>query len=509
MDLRLRWDWVASVTMVAVAGVTTGGCETRVYNNSQVSGTVTFSGYTRTPNDVVNARVRYKPWAPGQPYYNLGSALTGSTVVTTDCKGVNWYQWNFNYDLGNQMYDQYMTSGSPGYNLIKVKFDEQAFGVDVTTFESDFMDCAQAYCDPIDIMGNCHSPQSPVLTLSVPCGGDWLPVCHGKDSCAHSGFISTHYGFCNFNTWTQQQYYYDDGTYPSDQQKDYTQHVQGTASDGTYWYVTQDLDTGDQSVLWKVPFNVNWNADWSSPPYWRALESVVHTGCGHWGDPDVYNGVVYVPLEPQGGQGGCGGTPKIAAFSASTLQLLGPPVAVHTRNAPWVAINPMNGRLYLSDFGDNKDAGDPSVKCLYVYDISWPSGQFALTPHVSEGGGGTDANCIPLFNPDHTVNLYRIQGGAFSSTGKLYLSSDSYYTLDDPVQMSGLHGINVGPSAGTYMFRRDVAVDHSWDIGQEIEGISVQDWSGVDNGNIHVAVLGGEDNNYLWLHHYHPPLGNQ
>ncbi len=101
---------------------------------------------------------------------------------------------------------------------------------------------------------------------------------------------------------------------------------------------------------------------------------------------------------------------------------------------PWVAVDPTNGTLYTSQFGD------PGIKKVFRFDTSL---NFLKVIYLS-------------------LPVQRVQGGSISPNGRLFLSSDSSYDI----RMFAL-------SNGQFLGSLSIAVDPSSD--EEVEGVAYHD----------------------------------
>jgi len=269
------------------------------------------------------------------------------------------------------------------------------------------------------------------------------------------------------------------GDYPRDREPGWSEDCQGLANDDDNWFITQ------MERIWKFPVSHDLNRSVSGPDpaagislatIPRALRS---QGYNHFGDPDVHEGRLFVPLEPTQP---C----KIVVFSAQTLAYLGAADLDQSQqnSAPWCAINPAEGLLYSSNF-DNVDS-------LCVYRPEFTEGRPSLRflrrfPLLSESGA-------PL-------RLNRVQGGAFSrSSGLLYLICDT-----------------AGSGGGMFVFdvrtgRKVARVPISYSPGfpnyQELEGVTVWNLESARapnvRGQVHVVliendILSADD---LWVKHF-------
>ena len=195
------------------------------------------------------------------------------------------------------------------------------------------------------------------------------------------------------NTGIWGEYVYE-RNYPHNASNDWADNVNGVAHDDNNWYIAQE------SRLVKYPFTKNLM---SSPS--RQFNINV---CNHYGDPTFHNGEIYVPVE------GCPEGRRIEVFNPN-LQKIRYGI-LPQGHASWVSINPVNGLMYSSDFYKSKYG-----KEVHVYDPNFKNGEkikYLYTIRLDTG-------------------IKRIQGGAFSPNGNLYLVSDNRHST---------------PLAGIYQF---------------------------------------------------------
>lgn len=252
--------------------------------------------------------------------------------------------------------------------------------------------------------------------------------------------------------------------YPFDGSFEYTENIQGIAHDWGNWYITRER------AAYKIPVGRPLGA-WGQ--YVAATGIPPALGAyTHMGDADFYNGRLYVPME--------GSTPAIAVFD-SNLNYITHAYIPGAGDAPWCAINPVDGLLYLSSFD--------GVSQVRKFRMDWSANTLTLTQV-----GAVDLK-DSAGNP---ISLRRIQGGAFSPKGHLYLVMD--------VAGHGVKGFEV--RSGRQYAEFPINYDPSWDTAEELEGIDIWDLDngaapGV-NGQIHVLML---DNDWpsaddLYFKHY-------
>jgi hypothetical protein len=191
--------------------------------------------------------------------------------------------------------------------------------------------------------------------------------------------------------------------YPSDREPGWSDELQGVTHDRTTWFFTQE------HTVWMFPLSHDLSDEVIATDRSYSSTSLGINGDTHLGDCDYYQGRLYIPIER--------GLPRVLAATVGSSSLhVGPrdiaPLAAQAAppsEAPWCAVNPLNGLLYSSYFDIAADQG------LLVYKPLHSAIGFTLdfvgnfTLHDENGA---------------TMSVNRVQGGAFSPRGHLYLVSD-------------------------------------------------------------------------------------
>lgn len=290
---------------------------------------------------------------------------------------------------------------------------------------------------------------------------------------------------------------------------DWSDNAQGIASDGEYWYFT------NEGALYK--YEANWHEVDGFDPGRVASRSIptamVDLGMDHYGDLDHYEGYLFVPFEDNKDDP----SPPlaiIAVFRASDLAFLDwIDVTDHQRKAGWAAIQPVERVLYSST--NALKAENPLVR--YALDLSAVEngipGDFLtpITPMFLQASDGS-----PL---DGTFTY--MQGGVFSPLGDLYLVAGK---SDEPVAdvRGGIHLFRRTEDGSTFRHTHvslndpdahpgtpDLvfAYEPAGAGGQEPEGI---DWWNLDNdpnseysGQLHAILLHNQlGDDEIWLKHH-------
>ena len=245
----------------------------------------------------------------------------------------------------------------------------------------------------------------------------------------------------------------------------WTYDCQGITTDGKYLYAVNANMNEHPVAIYK--FNLD---------YGDAIRSARSpAGQAHIGPPNYYEGKIYVPVEGGTFAGVWTLDTELTTLSYKTLGGSAKPPQGYSM--PWCAINPWNGFLYNSKFGDG---GADGVTEVYGYD---PVENFAFKKSLRL----------------QSMPLYKVQGGCFSSNGHLYLTSHATKCI---------HGYNA--LNGAYLGSFSVPSD--WSGGEEMEGIAIGNLtckSTSDLVMVHVLVL---DNDWphrdsdIWLKHIAVPV---
>ncbi len=243
---------------------------------------------------------------------------------------------------------------------------------------------------------------------------------------------------------------------------DWTEECQGVTHDDSYWYLSSNHQ-GKQRVY---RFSLA-NAVVSDV-------KLAGNGSGHLGDIDYHEGRIYCAME---------GPVKIVIIDTPPFtgwwpaRLTGegggaPP----QESCPWCAINPWNGLLYSSNNGDDA----PGENTLRAYRLDAAAARFSHVPEAD----------IVL-----QERLRRIQGGVFSKNGHVLLASNH---TNDIRAYSVLNG--------HYLGRASIQKDGSWNVKEEVEGLTI--WEGISYEgvatHVHVVLLDNDapDEDDVYFKHY-------
>lgn len=202
------------------------------------------------------------------------------------------------------------------------------------------------------------------------------------------------------NRWGTRAAYWYLGNTPNEMTAGWTQDVNGIASDEyNSWLIT------NADLIFKFPINHISNNNYTKsavmPPALR------DRGCDHYGDPDAFNGYLFVPVT------GCDGPwPLLAVFRASDLSLVCYDELFQQHDAGWVAIDPRTGNLVSSDKSLN------SSEPLVIYTVNWskivpdPNPRWFLRPTGEDLPTVLNRSGLP-------IDLKHMQGGDFNDDGSL------------------------------------------------------------------------------------------
>jgi hypothetical protein len=261
--------------------------------------------------------------------------------------------------------------------------------------------------------------------------------------------------------WPPSSAYKYLGDYPEDSAPGWTDNIQGVTSDDSHWFFTEESEG-----MWKFPLSHDLDKDIEDREFPRAPvpSPFDEVDSPHMGDLDHFDGLLFVPFE--------GTSPRrIMMFRASDLQFLDSAPVGEQSDAPWCAINPRNRLLYSSHFNTDH---------LNVYRLS-------LIADTTSGIVGLDLNFLYNFELRDSAGdrllVSRVQGGAFSPSGHLYLVSDT--------DSGGVLGFDMTTGRKMFQRRKD-----SLPADVEMEGIAILDADATSvphiGGQIHVAWLQDE-----------------
>jgi hypothetical protein len=278
----------------------------------------------------------------------------------------------------------------------------------------------------------------------------------------------------------------DVNTYPKGAQYNWTDNLQGIASDGRWWYVSANTNgkRGSRSTarLYRAkPQSIARDLGvWTRP-----LSQTGLTHCSHIGDVDYRTGTIYVAID------GCeDGRAKVGMFKRETLAYEGSFDLPGLARAAGVAWNPVDGHLYALNRGRN--------------------GLRAYAVHAA--GTGVVAELvrdIPMRASDGSrFRGNRIQGMKFAPSGRVYV------IFDDPdFAKGGVYEFEIDSSAAR--LTSFVPVPHGCTgvftctrnrmyLGDEIEGLLIERiTSGPYRGDLHVLMIDNDlDRDDVYFKHY-------
>lgn len=234
-----------------------------------------------------------------------------------------------------------------------------------------------------------------------------------------------------------------------------SEEAQGVTTDGNAWF----LSSNNSNRIRKY-------GNGSSLPLLAQLDVAQGNQGGHVGAPGCFEGWIYVPIQHPYG------------VWKATVDLTSPSFHAAeqgTDRFPWCDVNPLNGRLYTSEF----DHWNNTNGVLFAYDRT----TLQRCPEDDIALGSTP------------IHFDRIQGGVFTRRGRLILSR------------SGPNGIFCFSARTGHCFGGK-HLGNFGSTGSEVEGVTVRSWqfSGIP-AHVHVLEL---DNDFwnkddCYLHSYRVP----
>lgn len=305
------------------------------------------------------------------------------------------------------------------------------------------------------------------LVVTAPCGTMHetccllQPQCPGDDECGQGRCVHALPDVAQVDA------------FPALAEGPFAREANGVAHDELgFWYFSNTPN--DENWIWKYPVT-SLIAGQQETRAKRVFASYDHVG-----DIDYFGGYLYVPLENENRPGRA-----IGLLDRELNEVALVPMGEGT--LPWVAVDPRTGRLYTSGF----NASD-----LQVFQIVDPGPNVQLVPLPSI------ALRLPprSFSEPIAIDVQRIQGGAFSPSGTLYLVSDIYPYPENialgPPHTGGIQAI----VAETGVARFSLPIQYDQSLGGELEGIDFGDLEnsrppGTPNGlrgQIHAVYLGND-----------------
>ncbi len=424
----------------------------------------TFNGYIRSPNENVTIEIRSTASNSWVEFASATSAPTG----WTDVDGVTWYAWSV--DARPPRTAQYWPSPGGEAQFRAVNSSGQVLYVGSDALWSCVFAAIGAGSGATAAYQGCYSSGSAQSAeVDAPC-----------DVTVSGGCFDT-VDVTVTSDW------------PSDLGSSFAEEIQGVTSDDNFWYFSNaDVNGSIGGNLARASIGTNLN-------HIVAAVSGPFPGYLHPGDMDVADGWLFVALEEQGGSAPTNalGAIPTATFTDRSTYLTFPVVGVQSNGGvfPWVAHDPVSEYLYSSVFA-NTDR-------LLRYDIERSS-------------SGVPTAFTPCGEVLLDQTLDRVQGGDFSDSGRLYLSTDPRSSAEIAagavyvVEMNGhLEGpIDCASPPLTYaqVVQRIFVEKQPPGPGgdEEIEGITIRDtddgtlWGGTHRGQIHTLLLdnvwvGGDD----------------
>ena len=292
------------------------------------------------------------------------------------------------------------------------------------------------------------------------------------------------------------------GNYPQNREFSWSEDVQGIAHDSRNWFFTQT------SRILKLPVRADLSRSLGDqPPGWRGVDGfpteLAVRGYHHYGDPQVYGGFLFVPVES-------GDRTAIAAFRASNLAFIDfVEITRFQSHAGWLAINASQRLLYTSDLNVSPDTP------LLRYRLDLGPLRSADVPRTRKLDRALSFHSrFTLSGSDgQVVRLFTMQGGVFSPRGDLYLMSSrrSWFPPVDP------GGISLWSPGGNLLQRSQNAsglggFKYEFHTGDDEEPEGLDWWNRSRRpptphvrGQLHAFLLDNDglfDDDDLYLKHY-------
>jgi hypothetical protein len=255
-------------------------------------------------------------------------------------------------------------------------------------------------------------------------------------------------------------------SHPSDVGPSWAEHAQGVAHAHGCWFITQ------ADRMWRFPVDLEVAHVGQSHPAVSG-NGIPEPDIDHLGDCDVHRGTLYVAME--GGPLG-----RVGLFDLDLGFQCSAPLPAQGSSCPWCAVDPRTGLLYSSPFDTDHLSAYRVVR----------AGDRVGFQHLRD---------VPLLMDDGApLTLERVQGGAFSRQGHLYLTSDC--------RDGGISGVDI--DSGRRCVHVTIPFEPEWPDKAVIEGLTLVDLDkpGVPwlQGKLHVLLLSmrPQASDRIWLRHY-------
>ena len=263
------------------------------------------------------------------------------------------------------------------------------------------------------------------------------------------------------------------GDAPSFTRTNYSSKIQGISNNKDYWFFTQLTKIKKIPVGYDLTKDANNSSDSRIKTAWMP-KVLSNLGYDHFGDPDNFNGYLFVPVQtpplhrdkndnpvhstavgnktcPVGDDKKKRRFPVIAVFDENTLEFINYYKLSGRSEGGWVTINPITKELYTSVPTITRD------KPIVRYSINWntlhkkvkeTSGELKFT---RQGPFHINYNALPNDWPKRGFDSY-MQGGDFSDDGVfLYLTNGITKIQGGWTRSRGLHIIkNVNHKTGIW-----------------------------------------------------------
>lgn len=225
------------------------------------------------------------------------------------------------------------------------------------------------------------------------------------------------------------------GDAPSFTRTNYTSKIQGISNNKDYWFFTQLTKIKKIPVGYDLTKDANNSSDSRIKTAWMP-KILSNLGYDHFGDPDNFNGYLFVPvqtppkyrdkndnpvsnrLDPRRVGEKRRKYPVIAVFDENTLEFINYYKLNNRGQGGWVTINPITKELYTSESTITRE------KPIVRYSIKWNKLRLDNKLELEAAGPfHINYNALPNDWPKRGFDGY-MQGGDFSDDGVfLYLTN--------------------------------------------------------------------------------------
>lgn len=430
-----------------------------------------FDGYIPHPGETVEVQVYDTTSGVWRTFAEATSSTTPEVYITG-----TWYYWQVDAHIPRQA--RYWPLASSGDATIRaLNRGSSVYTGTAAMWDCVFDEILGGQLDPITAYQNCAAQPGLSAETTATLLGDCTVI--QNSGCFDLANETT------LTNWPDEE--------PVSQMGAMVDTLQGITHDDNYWYFssTGGGTSGVGGYSYGSLARASKGANLALSSSYTMVPNPFEPGSTHPGGMDYHDGWLYVALQTQNGTNpvqAVGAVPTATFTDKSTYRTLLLTAGPHSfaNGIPWIARDPQSGYFFSSIFDSNK---------LIRYSLV------------------TDAQQRPtglVYCGEVTMSetVERIQGGVFSDSGRLYLSTDPKFQPEidagsiKVVEMGGhslaFEPINCAspPSASSILvdvvdsiFIDQYVDDPNFGGGGEMQDVTIWD---VDDGSTHGGVNRGQ-----------------